>query len=96
MEGVHLGQDDLSVADARRIAGTEMLIGVSTHSVEQLRRAILDGADYVGIGPTFPSQTKNFDHIPELHWRYGYQWAWFLIISTTIAPIHICLSAGGT
>ncbi len=65
-DGVHLGQDDLSVKDARRIAGPDLLIGVSTHSLEQLRHAILDGADYVGIGPTFPSRTKSFDQFPGL------------------------------
>jgi len=65
-DGVHLGQDDMRVKDARRIAGPNILIGVSTHSVEQLRQAILDGADYVGIGPTFPSKTKAFDHFPGL------------------------------
>jgi thiamine-phosphate pyrophosphorylase len=65
-DGVHLGQDDLTVKDARRIAGPDLLIGVSTHSVEQLRQAILDGADYVGIGPTFPSKTKSFDRFAGL------------------------------
>lgn len=65
-DGVHLGQDDLTVKDARRVVGPEMLIGVSTHSVEQLRRAVLDGADYVGVGPTFPSKTKEFEHFPGL------------------------------
>ncbi|QJW99951.1 thiamine phosphate synthase [Frigoriglobus tundricola] len=65
-DGVHLGQDDMSVKDARRIVGPGVLIGVSTHSVEHLRAAVLDGADYVGIGPTFPSQTKAFDHFPGL------------------------------
>ncbi len=65
-DGVHLGQDDLSVKDARRIGGPELLIGVSTHSLEQLRQAILGGADYVGIGPTFPSSTKAFSHFPGL------------------------------
>jgi thiamine-phosphate pyrophosphorylase len=38
-----------------------MLIGVSTHSLEQARQAVLDGANYIGIGPTFPSETKQFD-----------------------------------
>jgi thiamine-phosphate pyrophosphorylase len=66
-DGVHLGQDDMTVKDARRIAGPDMLIGVSTHSVEQLRAAILDGADYIGIGPTFPSKTKAFDQFPGLN-----------------------------
>lgn len=65
-DGVHLGQDDMSVKDARRIAGPEMLIGVSTHTLEQVRQAVLDGADYIGIGPTFPSKTKSFDHFPGL------------------------------
>lgn len=65
-DGVHLGQDDLTVKDARRILGPGPLIGVSTHSVEQVRRAVLDGADYIGIGPTFPSKTKAFDHFPGL------------------------------
>ncbi len=59
-DGVHLGQDDLPVYDARRIVGPAGLIGVSTHDVEQLRRAVLAGASYVGVGPTFPSRTKDF------------------------------------
>jgi thiamine-phosphate pyrophosphorylase len=59
-DGVHLGQDDLPVKEARRILGPNALIGVSTHNLEQLRQAILDGASYVGIGPTFPSGTKDF------------------------------------
>src|SRR5262249_30050308 len=65
-DGVHLGQDDLPVKEARRVLGPDALIGVSTHSVEQLRQAVLDGADYLGIGPTFPSKTKAFDRFPGL------------------------------
>ena len=56
-----LGQEDLSVKDARAIVGTRMLIGVSTHNIEQARAAVLDGANYLGAGPTFPSRTKAFD-----------------------------------
>jgi thiamine-phosphate pyrophosphorylase len=63
-DGVHLGQEDLSVADARRILGPDALIGVSTHSLDQLRTALQDGANYVGIGPTFPSSTKTFAEFP--------------------------------
>jgi thiamine-phosphate pyrophosphorylase len=59
-DGVHLGQDDLSVKDARRILGPSGLIGVSTHSIEQARAAVLDGANYIGVGPTFASGTKQF------------------------------------
>jgi thiamine-phosphate pyrophosphorylase len=59
-DGVHLGQDDLPVAEARRIVGIGPLIGVSTHDIEQVRRAVLEGASYIGVGPTFPSATKSF------------------------------------
>jgi thiamine-phosphate pyrophosphorylase len=59
-DGVHLGQQDLTVKDARRILGPSGLIGVSTHSLEQARAAVLDGANYIGVGPTFASGTKQF------------------------------------
>ncbi|HZT83214.1 MAG TPA: thiamine phosphate synthase, partial [Gemmataceae bacterium] len=59
-DGVHLGQDDLPVKEARRILGPGALVGVSTHDLGQLRQAIRDGASYVGVGPTFPSGTKQF------------------------------------
>jgi thiamine-phosphate pyrophosphorylase len=62
-DGVHLGQDDLSIADARRILGPDAIVGASTHDLEQVRRAVLEGADYIGVGPTFPSTTKAFDRL---------------------------------
>ncbi|MCC9604923.1 thiamine phosphate synthase [Blastopirellula sp. JC732] len=65
-DGVHVGQEELSVKEARAILGVDKLVGVSTHSIEQARRAVLDGADYIGVGPTFPSQTKSFDQFPGL------------------------------
>ncbi|MFO0801175.1 MAG: thiamine phosphate synthase [Gemmataceae bacterium] len=65
-DGVHVGQDDLPVADARRVVGPDVFVGVSTHNVAQLRQAVLDGADYLGVGPTFPSRTKVFDEFPGL------------------------------
>jgi thiamine-phosphate pyrophosphorylase len=65
-DGVHIGQDDLSIADARRIVGPNLLLGVSTHRLEQVQRAVLDGADYLGVGPVFPSQTKAFNELPGL------------------------------
>ena len=65
-DGVHVGQDELSVRDARRIMGAERLVGVSTHSIEQARKAVLDGADYIGVGPVFPSATKSFDQLAGL------------------------------
>lgn len=60
-DGVHLGQDDLSVHEARMLLLPNQLIGISTHSVEQARQAVIDGADYIGVGPVFKSQTKSFD-----------------------------------
>jgi thiamine-phosphate pyrophosphorylase len=56
-DGVHLGQDDLPLAIARRIA-PDMLLGASTHSREEALEAIRDGADYINIGPIFPTGTK--------------------------------------
>jgi thiamine-phosphate pyrophosphorylase len=60
-DGVHVGQEDLPVKEVRMIVGTRTLIGVSTHNIEQARAAVLDGANYLGAGPTFASQTKAFD-----------------------------------
>jgi thiamine-phosphate pyrophosphorylase len=65
-DGVHLGQDDMSLRDARRIVGARALIGVSTHDREQLDKAILDGAGYLGVGPVFPSDTKDFSDLAGL------------------------------
>ncbi|WP_425397078.1 thiamine phosphate synthase [Aeoliella sp.] len=59
-DGVHLGQEDMSVAAARKVVGTHMLIGISTHNIQQARQAVLDGANYLGAGPTFASTTKQF------------------------------------
>ncbi len=59
-DGVHVGQEELSVKDARRIVGPDKLVGVSTHTIEQARRAVLDGADYIGMGPVFATSTKQF------------------------------------
>lgn len=65
-DGVHLGQDDMSVHHARAIVGPDMLIGVSTHDIGQVESAISDGANYIGVGPTFESKTKSFAHFTGL------------------------------
>lgn len=65
-QGVHVGQEELPVEAVRRVVGSELLIGVSTHNLDQVRRAVADGADYIGCGPTFPSQTKAFADYPGL------------------------------
>jgi thiamine-phosphate pyrophosphorylase len=57
-DAVHLGQDDLPLEDARRIAAGRLLIGVSTHDEAQVRAAALGGADYLGFGPVYATGTK--------------------------------------
>jgi thiamine-phosphate pyrophosphorylase len=63
LEGVHVGQDDISVARARKIAGREIIVGKSTHSFEQAVAAHKEGADYIGFGPLFATPTKP-DYAP--------------------------------
>jgi thiamine-phosphate pyrophosphorylase len=57
--GVHLGQEDFPVKDARRILGKKMLIGCSAHRRDQAKEAEADGADYLGVGPIYESTTKT-------------------------------------
>jgi thiamine-phosphate pyrophosphorylase len=57
-DGVHIGQDDGPLSDAREIMGPGKLIGRSTHSLEQARAALAEGFDYIGFGPLFPTPTK--------------------------------------
>ena len=57
-DGIHLGQDELAPQTARTLLKRPMLIGGSTHSIDELQQAIADGFDYVGVGPAFPSLTK--------------------------------------
>lgn len=56
--GVHVGQDDLDVEASRRVVGTDRWVGVSTHNLEQFRRAVATSADYIAVGPIFPTATK--------------------------------------
>ena len=58
-DGVHLGQEDLPLADARAILGSGKLIGISTHNPAQAVEAEAGGADYIGFGPIFPTATKE-------------------------------------
>jgi thiamine-phosphate pyrophosphorylase len=79
-DGVHLGQDDLTTRDARRILGPRALLGRSSHNVSQLDQATLEGASYLGVGPVFPSRTKSFEHLAglafvcEAHSRTNLPW----------------------
>lgn len=72
-EGVHLGQDDLTSAEARKMIGRNCLIGRSTHSLEQAVAASRDDIDYIGFGPLFATPTKpdyppiGLEEIAEVH-----------------------------
>lgn len=57
-DGVHLGQEDVDIAEARHILGNDAIIGISTHAPEQAQKAVHSGADYIGAGPVFETPTK--------------------------------------
>ena len=57
--GVHLGQDDVAVSTARRIVGSDGIIGISTHNLKQFRAAIELDADYIAVGPVFATGSKK-------------------------------------
>ena len=73
LEGVHVGQDDLSIQEVRKKVDRACLVGKSTHSVDQAVAAQVEGADYIGFGPLFATPTKpnyspiGLDHIAEVH-----------------------------
>ena len=61
-DGVHLGQDDTPIEEARNLLNNK-IIGISCHSLKQAIKAEKDGADYIGIGPIFKTQTKDYQEI---------------------------------
>ena len=58
-DGIHVGQEDMAAGKVRRRVGDAMLLGVSVHTVEEARRAVRNGADYLGLGAVFPTSTKT-------------------------------------
>ena len=62
-DGVHVGQDDLPVEQARKLLGPRKIVGLSTHNAEQVRAAVVARPDYIGFGPIFSTSTKT-DHDP--------------------------------
>jgi thiamine-phosphate pyrophosphorylase len=62
-DGVHLGRDDIPVAAARRIMPSTNIVGVSTHTIEQVNEAAAESPDYIAVGPMFDTPTKPQDHI---------------------------------
>lgn len=99
-DGVHLGQDDLDVMSARKILGPDKLVGVSTHTIEQAQQAVLDGADYLGVGPCFPSSTKQFEEFPGLEFvrqvAAEIELPWYAIGGITAQNLPDLIAAGAT
>ncbi|MBM9613963.1 thiamine phosphate synthase [Desulfobulbus rhabdoformis] len=58
-DGVHVGQDDFPVSQVRQLIGPDKLIGLSTHDPDQAQAALAAGADYIGVGPLYSTQTKD-------------------------------------
>jgi thiamine-phosphate pyrophosphorylase len=63
-DGVHLGQQDMPASDARKLLGNQRIIGVSTSSVEEVKQAEKDGADYIGFGHIYPTSSKMKSNPP--------------------------------
>ena len=85
--------------DSRRIVGPDAVIGVSTHNLEQLQKAVLEGATYVGVGPTFPSSTKEFSEFAGLEYVKQASSATtlpaFVLGGVNIKNVHQIVEAGG-
>ena len=58
-DGIHVGQSDMAAGDVRCRAGKDIILGVTVHTVEEARQAVLNGADYLGLGAVFPTGTKT-------------------------------------
>ncbi len=83
-DGVHVGQEDLPVEDVRRLVGPDKIIGLSTHSPEQCRDAIVRGADYIGVGPIFATRTKKDVCAP-----VGYEYLEYVVKNHDIPHVAI-------
>jgi thiamine-phosphate pyrophosphorylase len=99
-DGVHLGQEDIALRDARRIVGPSSLIGISTHEPIQLDEAVLEGASYLGVGPVFSSSTKDFADLAGLayvrHAAETTSLPWFAIGGITEENLDQVLDSGAT
>ena len=60
-DGLHIGQSDITMKDARNVIGFNKILGASTHNITQARAAQQEGADYIGVGPLFPTATKDYE-----------------------------------
>ena len=98
-DGLHLGQDDIPLEEARKILGPEKIIGISTHTLAQAYQAEQKGADYLGYGPCYPTSTKGdlspriaFEEITVL--RQTLKIPFFIIGGLSLENLAPCLAAG--
>ena len=97
-DGVHIGQDDGSLESVRAVVGPNMVVGRSTHSVDQAVAAAAEGFDYLGFGPLFPTATKpgrpaiGMDHLAVVHERI--QIPIFAIGGVNLQTLEPVLAAG--
>jgi thiamine-phosphate pyrophosphorylase len=100
-DGVHLGQDDMPVPAARELVGPQLLIGLSTHSPEQLEAGIADGADQLSVGPVWETPTKpgrpaaGLDYVRHAARREP-PVPWFAIGGIDAGNVHAVVGAGAT
>jgi thiamine-phosphate pyrophosphorylase len=97
-DGVHLGQQDLPVIEARKLLGPGRIIGRSTTNAEEMQRAIEEGSDYIGVGPVYPTPTKANKPAAGLDYvRYAASKSpipWFAIGGIDINNVDQVLNAG--
>lgn len=99
-DGVHIGQDDGSLADVRKVVGETMIVGRSTHSLEQARAAWQEGFDYLGFGPLYPTPTKlgrpgiGLDAIAAMEREIGSKIPVFCIGGITFETLDQVIRAG--
>lgn len=99
-DGVHLGGEDLPIQEARSLVGDSMVIGRSTHSLVQAKEAQAAGADYMGVGPIFPTPTKpdhpsvGLDLIAQV--KKEIRIPWVAIGGVDLETLPLVLSAGAT
>lgn len=99
-DGVHLGQQDIPIALARQLLGSQRLVGRSTHCPDDLHRAIAEGADYIGVGPVYETPTKEGRPAAGLDYvRYAAEHAtipWFAIGGIDADNLPQVMAAGAT
>ncbi len=100
-DGIHLGQDDVPLQEARKLIGEHRFIGISTHRIEEAREAERGGADYIGVGPVYPTKSK-IDVVAPVTTSYVREVAaeiqipWVAIGGIKLHNVHEVLAAGAT